>query len=455
MPIKINALNGALASASLMLLSAGYAHSQSINPRGESWGDSYLRDGKCYCKTTYDHGLDDYTYPTPAGIKTIREICEVVGNGPGWRDGIDPIYNTVQCGHEPGHDEFTVTVNGVRVQDEKVCPGRVDIGAEGCQIKGPLWDLSAFGTSTTPTPTPTPAEHAIPGTIQAEDASSSFGIRTQATSDDGGGLNVGWIQNGDYIAFDTEVETSGNYIIEFRVSAKVSGSVIDLSIDGSSDQSIDVPNTGGDQNWISINSREVFLQAGTRNLRLDFSGSNGYLLNINWISATIDDTVTPTPTATPSATATPAPTSTPTPGSERTVVLQKRNTSFALDGNKGETGETIYLWSTNTNNVNQQWVETDQGGGYYSYKKIDTNVCIDSGDEGRNQAPVTMETCNSADQEQHWRRVSVSGSLFRLESRAHASFSIDGNHGADFRNPVYLYRSGSSNVNQHWEFFEQ
>lgn len=53
-----------------------------------------------------------------------------------------------------------------------------------------------------------------------------------------------------------------------------------------------------------------------------------------------------------------------------TFVIEKYGTGYSIDGNGGAIeGQQIYLWPTNTGNVNQKWVQIDQGNGYYSYKK--------------------------------------------------------------------------------------
>lgn len=117
--------------------------SQAITP-GKNWADSYSVNGKCYCATTFDHGIGNYKVQTPAGEKTVKEVCNKIGPGPG--KGNNPVYNTVQCGHEPGHDD-AIKINGEWVKDEKVCPGRVDQGSSGCNKIGPKWDLSVFETN--------------------------------------------------------------------------------------------------------------------------------------------------------------------------------------------------------------------------------------------------------------------------------------------------------------------
>ncbi len=106
-------------------------------PGGRSWADSYSVGDQCYCETTFDHGIADVVVETPVGPRTVREVCDAIGPGPGSEPaGEDPrpLYNDIQCGNGPPND----------ASDEVDCPGRVDIGREGCGQLGPLWDLSVL-----------------------------------------------------------------------------------------------------------------------------------------------------------------------------------------------------------------------------------------------------------------------------------------------------------------------
>lgn len=281
--MKNTTLGFYLSSAAILSVFSGHAHAQLIIPGGSSWGDSYSVDGKCYCDSTYDHGIGDFTVETPAGTKTVVEVCEAIGPGPG--KGSNPIYNTVQCGHDPAHSDrgnFLYT-DGVRrfVADEIECPGRVDLEPEDCSEVGPTWDLSVFGSS----------DLTIPGRIEAEDYTSHNGTVTQGTEDQGGGQAIGHIEPGDFLSYTVNVEISGTYELEFRVATPRTNTVMELSINGSSVEEIAIPNTGDWENWTSL-TREVTLTEGSTTLRLDFSGVNGGLLNINWINASVDTVVT-------------------------------------------------------------------------------------------------------------------------------------------------------------------
>lgn len=138
-----------------------------------------------------------------------------------------------------------------------------------------------------------------------------------------------------------------------------------------------------------------------------------------------------------------------------TVLMQKQDTGYAIDGNNGtsQEEEQVYLWTTDADNVNQQWIEISQGDSYYSYQKQDTSLCLDGGDGGDLRQPITLEICDDSDYNQHWLKVYVSGDSYRLEKRNASDYSIDGNNGADLRQGIYLWESDSDNVNQQWEFW--
>ena len=99
------------------------------NPGGRSWADSYSVGSECYCESTFDHAIGPVEVMTPRGLMSVREICDALGPGPGSAER--PLYNDIQCGNGPPND----------AGDEDDCPGRVDIGREGCGHVGPPWNL--------------------------------------------------------------------------------------------------------------------------------------------------------------------------------------------------------------------------------------------------------------------------------------------------------------------------
>jgi len=49
----------------------------------------------------------------------------------------------------------------------------------------------------------------IPAKIEAESYASMAGVATETTTDTGGGLDVGWIDTGDWMAYAITVPTAG------------------------------------------------------------------------------------------------------------------------------------------------------------------------------------------------------------------------------------------------------
>lgn len=123
-----------------------------------------------------------------------------------------------------------------------------------------------------------------PVTIQAENYSAMNGVQLEATTDAGGGQNVGWIDASDWMAYNSiNFPTTGNYRVEYRV-ASVSGGRLSLDLNAGSIQlgALDVPATGGWQNWTTI-QHNVFVNAGTYNVGV-FAQTGGW--NLNWIRIT-------------------------------------------------------------------------------------------------------------------------------------------------------------------------
>jgi len=133
--------------------------------------------------------------------------------------------------------------------------------------------------------TPPPAPVTLPGTVQAENYSAMSGIQTETCSE--GGLNVGWIDNGDWMDYSVNPSSSGSYTINFRVASTGSTGICQIKSGSTVLATVNIPNTGGWQNWTTV-STSVNLTAGSQTIRLQATGP---LWNINWWSAA---TSTPT-----------------------------------------------------------------------------------------------------------------------------------------------------------------
>ncbi len=121
--------------------------------------------------------------------------------------------------------------------------------------------------------------------IQAENYNAMSGVQTEATTDTGGGLNVGYCDTGDWMAYyNINFPTSGSYQIEYRVASAVTGGRLSSDLNAGTIQlgAINVPNTGGWQNWQTI-TQTVNVNAGTYNFGI-YVQNTGF--NINWFRIT-------------------------------------------------------------------------------------------------------------------------------------------------------------------------
>jgi len=123
--------------------------------------------------------------------------------------------------------------------------------------------------------------------IEAESFSSTIQlpegeVGTQGTSDEGGGQNLGWFDAGDWVEYDLPITVAGNYRIDYRVASQGGSSPgINIKINSTWVDAVEIPNTGGWQNWQTVEGRVVTLEAGNLTLRVEaVSGGT----NINWFS---------------------------------------------------------------------------------------------------------------------------------------------------------------------------
>lgn len=122
----------------------------------------------------------------------------------------------------------------------------------------------------------------IPTRIEAEDYLDMSGIDVEPTSDEGGGVNVGWMDQGDHLVYYINVEESGYYTIDYRVSVNQSGAgyAIYLNDDDEPLVTTTFSSTGGWQNWRTVESDAFFLEKGTHKITLKITASGS---NLNWL----------------------------------------------------------------------------------------------------------------------------------------------------------------------------
>ena len=173
---------------------------------------------------------------------------------------------------------------------------------------------------------------AVPGTIQAEnydlggetvayhdsDAANtggqyrpSDGVDIEATSDTGGGYNVGWTAANEWLEYTVNVATAGNYTLTERVASAASTGSFRVEFNGvDKTGTITTPNTGGWQTYQTL-TQTVSLSAGVQIMRVYFLGND---TNLNYFTLTAVGGTTNTPTITPAPSRSSTPTATVTTG---------------------------------------------------------------------------------------------------------------------------------------------
>jgi len=175
-------------------------------------------------------------------------------------------------------------------------------------------------------------------TTQAETISWASGIETEVSSE--GGMNVGFIDNGDFIKVKGVNFGSGATSFEARVASATSGGNIELRLDNSSAGTLigtcAVTGTGGWQTWVT-KTCTVSGATGIHDLYLRFTGGSGSLFNINWWKFYPTGGVTATPTRTltpggPTATATRTPTPNPSTNFLTNADMEAGTTGWVVNG---------------------------------------------------------------------------------------------------------------------------
>jgi carbohydrate binding protein with CBM6 domain len=150
-----------------------------------------------------------------------------------------------------------------------------------------------------PSPSPSPSTSPPPpgldpyNGLQAEAASAQQGTEFQDTEDEGGGQNVGWINNGDWLRYDN-VDFGDNPAAHFaaRVASDVDDEArgrIEIRLDSPANEPIgtmDVQDTDGWQDW-ETQATDVKPVTGRHTLFITFASARGTeFMNINYLGFT-------------------------------------------------------------------------------------------------------------------------------------------------------------------------
>jgi len=196
-------------------------------------------------------------------------------------------------------DDFEVAVNGVQaaISNAILNPGNnrqliitlaaavkftqsITLSYSGNEIVSGSQALEVF--SDKPVKNMLPQRFILPVKIQAEDFDFNYGFQLENCTDAGGGQNVGFANNGDYLDYNITVPFAGEYTFRFRVASLYSNGSISIRVgDGetfTAIKTISFAGTGGWQTWTNQEYKAI-LPEGDHTLRL-YSVAGEY--NINW-----------------------------------------------------------------------------------------------------------------------------------------------------------------------------
>lgn len=179
------------------------------------------------------------------------------------------------------HDSSVQTLWSAKVtNDAEVLSIQAQINKIGTDIAAMKTQIAALQAQLLPT---------IPSVIhiEAESASASSGtIVPEATTDTGGGLDLGQIADGQWYEYHINVPVAGKYTMAIRAATPNSTRSIhvEFPVGTNASGALAVPNTGGYQSWTTVPaSTPLVLPQGTAVFRVVCDTGR---LNLNWYELT-------------------------------------------------------------------------------------------------------------------------------------------------------------------------
>jgi len=198
-------------------------------------------------------------------------------------------------------------------------------------------------------------------------------------------MNVGFIDNGDYLKVKGVAFGTGAASFSARVASATSGGRIEVRMDsagGSVVGTCTVAGTGGWQSWTTTTC-PVTGATGTHDLYLRFVGGTGSLFNIDWWQFGAGGSTTPT-----------------------SYRITNRNSGQVIDVQAPNLDDLAVIgqWSNN-GTAWQQWRFLDAGSGNVRLQSVNSGKCVDiTGASTADGAAVIQYTCHDrANQVFTWR----------------------------------------------------
>ena len=291
----------------ITLFAANVITAQNWNPSHPGWTDSFAANGFCWCASTnYDHELDTKSLQINGTNYNIVDVCDELKNHPSYRafQNGDAPYNDIQCGNGPAN-------NADDEQQGSGCPGRTDLGSDGCDQIGPTFDMdwlesrAMFGGNTTTNPTPTPTPTPTAGNVVHITKRNATGFAIDGDGGAANGQNVYiWAENDNNVNQQwIEIDRGNGYYSYQKVGTN---HCIDGNRDGASRQNVYL--------WQCSDNNQ----------------------NQHWQKVSV--------------------------GGNAFKLVKRNAPGFALDGgSNGQNGQNIQLWRSGSTSQNLHWIITPTG----------------------------------------------------------------------------------------------
>ena len=106
----------------------------------------------------------------------------------------------------------------------------------------------------------------VPGIIEAEEFNAMQGIEWETTSDTSGGIDITSLTAGDWLEYSINIPATDPYAISYRIAGPGDGQIALLQ-NGESIDTVNIPGTGGEQVWQTVNT-VLNLTEGIQTIRL-------------------------------------------------------------------------------------------------------------------------------------------------------------------------------------------
>jgi endoglucanase len=171
------------------------------------------------------------------------------------------------------------------------------------------------------------------------------GVDIEATSDTGGGYDVGWAYAGEWMEYTIWVDEPGFYDMNLRYAATAAATVQITSNNLDKTGSWALASTGGSQTWATA-GKQVFLEFGRQKLRVSVTGGNP---NMNWVR------LSPITTG---------------PITSGTYKLVNANSGMAM---QYDATNSAVIQNPYSGVTTQQWIFTHLGAGQYRVQAVSNN----------------------------------------------------------------------------------